>query len=118
MKYLKLFKENANYQSFIAGSEFLKPNVSFIKEDSTVCYHPYISKKIYYVFNNENVNSFPYSMPIKKKLFKSFIVNGVEYIQESENGPKTIVINDIMTYNGNPSVFENYLDITLDWLLI
>lgn len=40
MKYLKLFENNSQYEEYIVGSEYITPNVSYVK-DGNVYYHPY-----------------------------------------------------------------------------
>jgi len=42
MKYLKKFKTNAEYQTYITDKTALKPNVSYVTDDSDVFYNPYI----------------------------------------------------------------------------
>ena len=42
MKYLRLFSNNTDYQSFISGGggDFVLPNVSYVEGDNAVHYHP------------------------------------------------------------------------------
>ena len=45
MKYLKLFKTTAEYESYIADSEnFVRPNVSLCEDDNSVYFHDFISE--------------------------------------------------------------------------
>ena len=39
MKHLKLFKNQADYQSFVDGSNFVTPNVSFAQDENMVFYN-------------------------------------------------------------------------------
>lgn len=45
MKHLKLFKTDADYQSFVNGNTFVTPNVSAVG-DVSVFYHPYVKEEI------------------------------------------------------------------------
>ena len=42
MKFLKRFKSHADYETFTATTEFLKPNVSTCKKEDDVHYSPYV----------------------------------------------------------------------------
>ena len=42
MKYLLKFNNNSDYQSFKKSDEFVLPNVSTVKDENKVCYHPYV----------------------------------------------------------------------------
>ena len=48
MKHVKEFKTQANYEIFKSGSDFVKPNVSYITDDCEVKYNP-----SFYVFTIE-----------------------------------------------------------------
>ena len=41
MKYIKLFNTHAEYEAFIATTEFIKPNVSVCKQENEVHYNPH-----------------------------------------------------------------------------
>ena len=40
MKYLKLFETSAEYQQFIGGGDFLRPNVSLVNDTKSLFYNP------------------------------------------------------------------------------
>lgn len=42
MKYIKLFKNHSDYETFTATTEFVKPNVSVCKQENEVHYNPYV----------------------------------------------------------------------------
>ena len=42
MKYLKLFEEKADYDSFVGGGEYIEPHVALIRREDSVVYKPYI----------------------------------------------------------------------------
>jgi hypothetical protein len=42
MKYLKYFKEASAYEAYKNGSDYVLPNVSYIKETKSVSYEPYV----------------------------------------------------------------------------
>ena len=92
--------------------EVYLPNISYVVDNKYIYFNPPKGKlKICYKFDETNVPSYPHSMLINTNLFKSFKVNGVEYIQQqSENNPKTINLNQIITCNGDFNIFENYKD--------
>ena len=100
MKYLKKFKKDINYIDYINGSEYITPNVSYVIDNNIVYYQPLLpslDRCLYYYFDESEV---PTSVNINRNLFKSFKVNGVEYIQSSEGEksielPSGLVINDI-----------------------
>lgn len=113
MKYLKYFEQDSDYQSYMNGEgEVFLPNVSYVVGNNFVYFNTTKGKlEIYYKFDETNVSSFPYQMPIDITRFKSFKVDGVEYISQLEGGSsKTIEINDMITYNGDATVFTPYLD--------
>lgn len=56
MKYLKKFKTNADYQSYITDKTALKPNVSYVTDDGEVFYSPLVDYSKQY-FTIEAVTS-------------------------------------------------------------
>lgn len=42
-KYVKLFTNHANYADFINSSDFIKPNVSYCKQEDEVHYNPLLN---------------------------------------------------------------------------
>lgn len=42
MKYLKLFEEKTDYDSFVGGGEYIEPHVALIRGEDSVVYKPYI----------------------------------------------------------------------------
>ena len=47
-KYLKLFETDAEYQQFIGGGDFLRPNVSLVTDTNSVYYNP-LEKELPYL---------------------------------------------------------------------
>lgn len=46
MKYLKLFDQSSEYNSFKESNDFVLPNVSFVKGDNTVLYKTFLRPEV------------------------------------------------------------------------
>ena len=55
MKYLKLFNNTADFESFKNSDDFITPNVSLIEENNTLFYNPDIEEIIEYHFEFNNM---------------------------------------------------------------
>lgn len=42
MKYIKLFEKSSEYDNFVNGNDFLLPNVSYVRENNYIGFHPYV----------------------------------------------------------------------------
>jgi hypothetical protein len=55
MKYLKYFEQASAYEAYKNGSDFITPNVSYVKETKDISYEPKIEKptQVYLVSGDE-----------------------------------------------------------------
>ena len=73
MKYLKLFEEESNYQTFVDNGEMVLPNVSYIEESDRCAFNPV--PKVTLNYNCSEDNSLAFSTGIDQ--IKKLTINGV-----------------------------------------
>ena len=68
MKYLKLFEEESNYQTFVNNGEMVLPNVSYIEESDRCAFNPVPKVILNYNCPNDNLLAFTTGIDQIKKL--------------------------------------------------
>ena len=68
MKYLKLFEEESNYQTFVDNGEMVLPNVSYIEESDRCAFNPVPKVTLNYNCPNDNLLAFSTGIDQIKKL--------------------------------------------------
>ena len=68
MKYLKLFEEESNYQTFVDNGEMVLPNVSYIEESDRCAFNPVPTVTLNYNSPEDNILAFSSGIDQIKKL--------------------------------------------------
>ena len=83
MKYLKFFKNDADYQQFIngEGSEMFLPNVSVCEENNNISFFPYVCYKFSGIINatDTSINYYLFSSDtVEMDNIKSMKIDNIE----------------------------------------
>ena len=124
MKYLKYFKQSANYQQFKESEEYILPNVSYVVDSTKVYYNPFETVKSGVIMAHYNATEENKLAIADTSNVKSLKVNGEnvefgdtyyfneigEYDVEIELIDNTLINGATMDYYGNPQSNSLFFD--------
>jgi hypothetical protein len=127
MKYLRIFKQSADYQEFTGGGEYVTPNVCYIEETDGIVMKPYddgeendgsgkiVNHITYTVSDKSNIYGYQFTFYSEYPVNSSFYIglsngNRVQmFIGEgisSTRGPLDLGILGLSFINGGPFISE------------
>ena len=105
MKYLKYFEQELDYQTFINGDNFIKPNVSYVLENVSVVYNGDVMKDTFSI--DGKTYYFDNGMTWSEWLDSSYNVDGY-VISPGESG--YVICNSANKHIGELYGFDGYED--------
>ena len=112
MKYIKVFAEDTDYQTFMGGGAVIKPNVSYCRKENEVHYNPLIlqpNNEIWYVSTDENI---VVPNPRSTTPFLDIDGNNIPIVSNTYENGKGIIKLEKDCYQIGDSAFYNCSSLT------